>query len=258
MLPTLDLLHLIGIFASDGADWKFQRKLASHVFNVKAFREYTSDVFVTEGKKVIDYLGKAADEGTIVDFHALMLHFTLDSFGTYVIHVDACLLAFILGCSSLESSLSYISPSMVHSIRISFGKSFGCLDNIEHEVPFAVSFDDLTEICTDRLRDPVWKTRERLTGVQKKAQYDKNLIRSHGLEIIKKRRREGYHASKKDLLQLFMEAKDDEGKPLSDEFLTDIILNFTASVMSSFYVELRLLGISITDVLLIWVTDCWT
>ncbi|KAG0195570.1 hypothetical protein BGX31_006059, partial [Mortierella sp. GBA43] len=71
-----------GIFGADGPEWKFQRKLASHVFNVKAFREYTTDVFVIEGKKVLDYLGKAADEGTIVDFHALMLHFTLDSFGT--------------------------------------------------------------------------------------------------------------------------------------------------------------------------------
>ncbi|KAF9981186.1 hypothetical protein BGZ65_004231, partial [Modicella reniformis] len=186
-----------GIFGSDGAAWKFQRKLASHVFNVKAFREYTSDVFVIEGKKVIDYLGKAADEGFVVDFHALMLHFTLDSFGT-----------------------------------ISFGKSFGCLANIEHEVPFAVSFDDLTEICSDRLRDPVWNIRERLTGVHKKAQYDKALIRNHGLEIIQKRRSEGYRADKKDLLQLFMEAKDDEGQPLSDELLVDIILNFTASIIA--------------------------
>ncbi|KAI8358585.1 cytochrome P450 [Mortierella sp. GBAus27b] len=181
-----------GIFGSDGPEWKFQRKLASHVFNVKAFREYTTDVFVIEGKKVLDYLGKAADEGTIVDFHALMLHFTLDSFGT-----------------------------------ISFGKSFGCLENIEHEVPFAVSFDDLTEICTERLRDPIWKMRERLTGVHKDAQYHKKLIRDHSLELIQKRRREGYHASKKDLLQLFMEVRDDDGKPLSDELLIDIILNFT-------------------------------
>jgi len=80
----IPLLHWIGIFTRDGAEWKFQRKLASHIFTVKAFREYTSDVFVIEGKKVLNYLGKAADEGTVVDFQALMLHFTLDSFGAYV------------------------------------------------------------------------------------------------------------------------------------------------------------------------------
>jgi len=85
----MSLLHWVGIFACDGAEWRFQRKLASRIFNVKAFREYTSDVFVIEGKKVLDYLGKAADEGTVVDFHALMLHFTLDCFGTYVGHADA-------------------------------------------------------------------------------------------------------------------------------------------------------------------------
>ena len=81
----ISLMHWVGIFTRDGAEWRFQRKLASHIFNVKAFREYTSDVFVIEGKKVLDHLGKAADEGTVVDFYALMLHFTLDSFGAYVL-----------------------------------------------------------------------------------------------------------------------------------------------------------------------------
>ncbi|KAF9370405.1 hypothetical protein CPB97_002756, partial [Podila verticillata] len=53
-----------GIFNVDGHEWKMQRRLASHIMNVKAFREYTSDVFVKEGEKVIEYLGKAADAGT--------------------------------------------------------------------------------------------------------------------------------------------------------------------------------------------------
>ncbi|KAG0074607.1 Protein kinase alk2 [Linnemannia elongata] len=184
-----------GIFASDGPTWKFQRKQASHIFNVKAFREYTSDVFVIEAQKVLEYLGKAADAGTEIDFHALMLHFTLDSFGA-----------------------------------VSFGESFGCLENIESKVDFAVSFDDLTATCSDRLMDPAWKIREALTSVGAKAKYDKALIRKHSLEIIQRRRAEGFKVSpggKKDLLQLFMEAKDDEGKPLSDEYLVDIILNFT-------------------------------
>ncbi|KAK3821893.1 MAG: cytochrome P450 [Benniella sp.] len=183
-----------GIFVCDGAEWRFQRKLASHIFNVKAFREYTSDVFVIEGKKVLDYLGKAADEGTVVDFQALMLHFTLDSFGT-----------------------------------ISFGKSFGCLDNIEQEAPFAVSFDDLAEIVSDRLVDPAWPLRERLTGVDKKVQHHKNVIRGYALDIIEKRRREGYSAPKKDLLQWFLEARDDEGNPLSDDLLVDYVLSFSVA-----------------------------
>ncbi|KAF9343628.1 Protein kinase alk2 [Mortierella sp. AD094] len=182
----------LGIFIADGHEWKFQRKLASHIFNVKAFREYTSDVFVIEGQRVVDYLTKAADEGTIVDLHELLLKFTLDSFGT-----------------------------------ISFGKSFGCLENMDKKVDFAVSFDDLTATCSDRLMDPSWKIREQLTSVGKKAAFDKDLIGKHARELIKKRRREGTEAEKKDLLQLFMDTKDEEGKPLTDDFIADIILNFT-------------------------------
>lgn len=78
--------------------------------------------------------------------------------------------------------------------------------------------------------DPAWKIREALTSVGAKAKYDKALIRKHSLEIIQRRRTEGFKVTpggKKDLLQLFMEAKDDEGEPLSDEYLVDIILNFT-------------------------------
>ncbi|KAF9404523.1 hypothetical protein BGZ94_004115, partial [Podila epigama] len=185
-----------GIFTSDGPQWRYQRKLASHIFTVKAFREYVSDVFVTEGQKVAEYLGKCADDGTVVDFHQLMLNFTLDSFGA-----------------------------------VSFGESFGCLEaeSIGHEVPFAVSFDRLTAICSERLIDPLWPIRERLTSTGKKAQYDKKFIADHALRLIQKRRQQELHGSnnKKDLLQLFMNARDDDGNPLSDDVMKDFILNFT-------------------------------
>ncbi|KAF9351088.1 Protein kinase alk2 [Mortierella sp. NVP85] len=187
-----DIFGTGGVFGCDGSKWKFQRRLSSNIFNVKAFREYTSDVFVAEGQKVIDYLGKAADEGTIVDFHALMLLFTLDSFGA-----------------------------------VSFGKSFGCLDNIEKEVPFATSFDDLIEVSSVRVRDPAFPIRERMSGAHKKVKHDSALIRNYGLHIMQKRKREGFHGAKKDLLQLFMEAKDDEGNPVSEELIVDNILSFT-------------------------------
>ncbi|KAF9397974.1 Protein kinase alk2, partial [Entomortierella beljakovae] len=143
-------------------------------------------------QRVVDYLTKAADEGTVVDLHELFLKFTLDSFGT-----------------------------------ISFGKSFGCLESMDKKVDFAVSFDDLTATTTDRLMDPIWKIRESLTGVGKKAAYDKDLIGKHARSLVDKRRTEGNHADKKDLLQLFMDTKDENGNPLSDDFIIDIILNFT-------------------------------
>ncbi|KAF9109176.1 Protein kinase alk2, partial [Mortierella sp. 14UC] len=110
---------------------------------------------------------------------------------------------------------------------VSFGESFGCLDNIESQVDFAVAFDDLTSVISDRLMDPAWKIREAMTKVGKKNVHNRNLVRSHAMRIIEKRRAEGYHKPKKDLLQLFMETKDEEGNALTDEHLVDVILNFT-------------------------------
>ncbi|KAG0226806.1 hypothetical protein BGW41_004079 [Actinomortierella wolfii] len=191
-----------GIFTADGEHWRFQRKLASHIFNVKSFREYTNHVFVLEGLKVIDYMNKAADSGAVVDLHHLFLAFTLDSFGT-----------------------------------ISFGKSFGCLDDMTRETDFAVSFDDLTEACSFRLIEPLWRLRERVTSAGAKVRYDRELIRDYALSLIEKRRKQGVQedgfkpynvgGQHKDLLQLFMECLDDDGQPLSDTFIKDIILNFT-------------------------------
>ncbi|KAG0041906.1 hypothetical protein BGZ83_001163 [Gryganskiella cystojenkinii] len=181
-----------GIFGADGHAWKRQRRIAANIMNIKAFREYTSDVFVLEGNKVLEYLGRAADEGFEVDLHELFHKMTLDSFGA-----------------------------------ISFGKSFGCLDNMHEKGAFATSFDDLTATCSDRLMDPAWKIREALTGVGKKAAYDKAVIGRQALELIARRRKEGYHGARKDLLQLFIDAKDENGEQFPDDFLKDEILNLT-------------------------------
>ncbi|KAF9361751.1 hypothetical protein BGX26_012472 [Mortierella sp. AD094] len=171
------------IFSAEGAQWKFQHQIASNIFNIKAFAEYTSDVFVVEGKKVVDNLAKAADEGTVIDLQKLMLHFTLDTFGA-----------------------------------VSFGKSFGCLNNIDQIVPLAEAIDDTFERCTNRLTDPIWKIRERLNGVEKKAQQDQQLLRNYAQDFINKHREEGNHADKKDILQFFLEGED---------LIIDNIITFT-------------------------------
>ncbi|KAF8950937.1 hypothetical protein BGZ46_004248, partial [Entomortierella lignicola] len=180
-----------GIFTSEGAEWKFQRQLGNNIFKIKAFSEYTSSVFLVIGKKLLDCLGKAADEGTVIDLQRLFLNFTLDAFGA-----------------------------------VSYGESFGCLDNTD-QVPFAQAIDDAFDICFKRAHDPLWKIRERLSGVDKKAQHIKQVLRGHAQNIIDKRRKEGYHGEKKDLLQLHLEAEDEQGNPLTDDFIIDGIITFT-------------------------------
>ncbi|KAG0043733.1 hypothetical protein BGZ83_011083 [Gryganskiella cystojenkinii] len=180
-----------GIFGADGQHWKWQRKMASHIFNVKAFRDYTSNVFVQESNVVANYFDKVAQNGTVVDVHDIALKFTLDSFG-----------------------------------EISFGQSFGCLVNPEEEVEFAAAFDRLNATVSERLFKGPWRLIEWWTGVGKHIAKDKKIIVDFSLEIIRKRRSEGYHKPQKDLLQLFMDLKDDDGNPLSDDMLKDSILNF--------------------------------
>lgn len=70
-----------GLVLTEGVEFKVKRRLVSQIFHVKAFHNYTSDVFVVQGKRLNDHLGKAADEGTAVDFQHLIDSFALDSIG---------------------------------------------------------------------------------------------------------------------------------------------------------------------------------
>ncbi|KAG0216091.1 hypothetical protein BGX28_005986 [Mortierella sp. GBA30] len=186
-----------GIFGADGHQWKWQRKMASHIFNVKAFRDYTSNVFVQESKVVSNYFDTVADKGVVVDIHDILLKFTLDSFG-----------------------------------EVSFGKSFGCLANPESEVEFAAAFDRLNAIVSERLFKGPWKLIEPLNGVGRQVAKDKKIIVDFALDIIRNRRISGFDKSQKDLLQLFMDLKDENGEVLSDDMLKDSILNFIMYVSS--------------------------
>lgn len=69
------------MFCSDGQNWKFLRHIMNNIFGAKTFRDYIHEVFVLQGKKVVECLEKAADEGTVVNFQVLMLNYSLDCFG---------------------------------------------------------------------------------------------------------------------------------------------------------------------------------
>ncbi|KAG0278086.1 hypothetical protein BGZ95_004752 [Linnemannia exigua] len=180
---TLSDLLGLGIFGADGHLWNWQRKMASHIFNVKAFRN--------ESVTVNDYLGKMSDDGQVVDIHNLFYLYTLDSFG-----------------------------------EISFGQSFGCLKTPEEEVEFAAAFDRLNTVVFNRLFSGSYKFREWATGQDKEVARDKKIITDFALGVIRHRRKHGYDKPQKDLLQLCMDMDGDDGEPLSDEMLKDLVLNF--------------------------------
>ncbi|KAF9998579.1 hypothetical protein BGZ65_005928, partial [Modicella reniformis] len=188
-----------GIFSADGEHWKWQRKLASHIFSVKAFRHYTSDVFCQEGQMMIDYIDKVADTGKVVDLQQLFLCYTLDSFG-----------------------------------EIAFGQSFGCLKDPDQEVEFAAAFDRLNNGIAGRFISPIWRIKDWWTGNAEQIRKDSKVVRQFALNMIQERRRKQQNSAvegqqqppnKKDLLQLFMDMSED-GEALSDDMLVDSVLNF--------------------------------
>ncbi|KAF9563775.1 hypothetical protein EC968_004718 [Mortierella alpina] len=122
---------------------------------------------------------------------------------------------------------SYEKGPILQGALISFGQSYECLKNGGNQVPFAASFDSLGEVCSTRFLNPAWKLYERVTGVGKKVQYDRAVIRKHAEDIITKRRKEGYRGSKKDFLQWLLETPTEDGQPMSDELVMDNIINFT-------------------------------
>ncbi|KAG0374905.1 hypothetical protein BGX24_009767 [Mortierella sp. AD032] len=163
-----------GIFGADGHAWKWQRKLASHIFNVKSFRSYTSTVFCKEADLVIDYLNMKADSGE----------------------------------------------------EIAFGQSFGCLDRPGDEVPFAAAFDRLNQTLSERFISPMFKLISWWKGHPDNIAHDSQIVSDFTYEVIRKRREEGHNKDHKDLMQLFMEAQDENGEALTDEMLKDTMNNF--------------------------------
>ncbi|KAF9214696.1 hypothetical protein BGZ59_003184 [Podila verticillata] len=183
-----------GITIADGHNWRFQRKMITRLFNVSAFREHVSDVFVAKGQKVVEYLGKAADEGTVADITSLLLNFALDAFGT-----------------------------------ICFGWDFGSMDSMEEESSLGHTFDSTTSICSKRALNPIWRIKEWMTGTDEKIRSGQHFVAEHMASIIQRRREKGFLGGKKDLLQLFLEATDDDGNPLSDSVTQDFIVNITVA-----------------------------
>ncbi|ORZ03610.1 cytochrome P450 [Syncephalastrum racemosum] len=215
-----------GIFNANGEEWKYQRKTASHIFNVKNFRDQFTDVFVQE----IEYMSEkiwnpAVESNEAVDFHDVMFKFTLDSF-----------------------------------ILLGFGVNLNALGS-KDKVPFAAAFDEAQKNTFQRFVNPIWPITEKIQKLAmpwKPGMNDHlNVVDTFAREVTEKRRIEIANGEEhKDLLSRFMNAKNANGQPLNNDELRDIVLNFviagrdtTAQALSwTFYmlmthprVELKLL-----------------
>ncbi|KAG1448977.1 hypothetical protein G6F56_008787 [Rhizopus delemar] len=191
---TQDLLGH-GIFNANGEQWKYQRKAASHIFNVKNFRDSFTEVFLKNLETAFtEIFDKASITGQIVDFHDIMYKYTLDSF-----------------------------------ILIGFGVDLKSLLSKE-KVPFAASFDFCQMNSFQRFINPFWKLTEPITSL-----FNPSLSTSQNLKtvnafadhVIQKRRQEMKEGIEpRDLLSRFMTTQNESGELLNNKELRDIVLNF--------------------------------
>ncbi|GAN06283.1 cytochrome P450 704C1-like isoform X1 [Mucor ambiguus] len=185
-----------GIFNANGEEWKFQRKTASAIFNVKNFRDQFTDVFIKELLIMQDEIfDKACQDQQVVDFHDVMFKFTLDSF-----------------------------------IELGFGVELNALST-KGKVPFAAAFDEAQKNTFLRFVNPIWPATERILSflMPWKSSMNEHLgvVDSFAREVTEKRRVQ-IEAGEvhKDLLSRFMDARNHKGNLLSNDELRDIVLNF--------------------------------
>ncbi|KAI8849321.1 cytochrome P450 [Chytridium lagenaria] len=175
-----------GIFNTDGDTWRWQRKISSHIFTGKNFRNVLSKV-ITEDLEIL-FNEIARHTGDSIDIYAYLHNFTMDTFG-----------------------------------KIAFGVDLQTLQNGTSD--FAVAFDTTNVILAKRFINPLYSLSEYVNGSGKvlKDAVD-TMTRFANDRIQEKRARKRDAKGYKDLLDLYMDATVD-GEGLTDKQLRDMVLN---------------------------------
>jgi cytochrome P450 len=178
-----------GIFASDGKQWYKQRKLASKIFTTNRFK----DTFQTVFRENIDILMGILESKAV----------SADS-------------------NSQGADLVDIFDLMTKYFLDSFGMiAFGLnLKSMIQSTPFSTAFDKSQVAISHRFTNPFWRLTERFDPYIRN---DMKIVREFGHSVISARLDKS--EKRDDLLQLFMEYKDEEGSLTHDE-LVDQVTNF--------------------------------
>jgi cytochrome P450 len=190
-----------GIFLVDGEKWQRQRKIAAKIFSRRQFRDRMVEVFTRHSFTMGQLLQEAADTQATVDLHDLFYRFTLDSFA-----------------------------------EIAMAKQLNCLQS-EEPPPFAKAFDYVQHSLIPRFFfGPFWRIIALCSSRERRIRHSLKVMDQFAFECITERRQlhktqqseEGKASSgpSADLLSLFLEAEDEDGLPLSDQYLRDVVLNF--------------------------------
>lgn len=189
-----------GIFNADGESWKMQRKAASHVFTVNNFRGLITDALHDELKELRTLLDHYVSTGEAFDIQQLYHRFTLGSFHKMAFSAD------------------------LHALSID-----------PKPIPFGDAFDYVNYIIDSRLPNPLWKLTEKFSEKGRRLRFSCDVMNTHVYKLIEERqelRKDPSYAKKKletrtrDLLDMFLDIKTEDGKPLNMPQLRDMVLNF--------------------------------
>ncbi|KAL8277459.1 hypothetical protein RQP46_010181 [Phenoliferia psychrophenolica] len=187
-----------GVFVSDGDIWKSHRKATTKVFAATNFRGFITTTINAEIAKLKLILGRYADSGEQFDLASLFARFALESSGAIIVGTS-------LGALSLTTDVP---------------------------VPFAAAFDYAHEVMFRRFANPLWKWTERISGDAARMRQATALMNSllyGAIEAKEKFAGAGANADGgeygTDMLSIYMGLKDDNGEPLSHEFIRDSLMN---------------------------------
>ncbi|KAJ3118683.1 hypothetical protein HDU96_010013 [Phlyctochytrium bullatum] len=203
-----------GIFNTDGEHWKWQRKVSSHIFTGRNFRDVIEKVVAEDLDRLIIALDHAAATSTPLDLQTYLHAFTLDSFG-----------------------------------KIAFGISFNNLATPSNPPAFAVSFDAANVHLRRLLSMPFPGLVGVLSGTYRALQPHLDVIRgvAEGCvrEKLERRQRgkaveEKEEAARMDLLDLYLEAGVEDEAQLRDMVLNMILAgrDTTAQALTWLFDEL--------------------
>ncbi|GLE00379.1 hypothetical protein PINS_up009136 [Pythium insidiosum] len=206
-----------GIFATDGAAWQRQRKIASHLFTLRAMRDLMATVIRKNAAPLCAVLRDAQAGDAPIDLHRLFSGFTMQTFA-----------------------------------EIGFGVDLHCLDATRAD-PLQRALDSVLEIIVLRFMRPTWFWKlQRLLNVGAEAQMRRDIATlddavTHIIRDTLRRRAtasqstagdaqdesDGRRAAPKDIISLFLENRldgdddDDDGDDAATaKYLRDAVLNF--------------------------------
>jgi len=195
-----------GVHAIDGGKgWKMQRKIAAQIFTKNNFNTHMSDCFFRQAQSACDWV---EHQGTrSLDFQDLFRRFTMESIGNIFFGTDFGL--FKEHCSAASFGTCFDEVSAKNA-------------NLRGSRSAMYALSDLCPKPFDRILSAwYWQGKEQKEFVAKCEE-----MRSYCRDIVHAARRDPKLSERRDLLALFMNSKQDDAAPLTDELLVDLVVSF--------------------------------